>query len=79
PHGMIYRGHDDEGEKVTATYGAVSEEGGTKHVAVAYLLDAIENDTEPLVSVYEGARTLAVCDAIFESSHTRAPVSVEPL
>ncbi|MFO7947981.1 MAG: Gfo/Idh/MocA family oxidoreductase [Armatimonadota bacterium] len=79
PHGMIYRGHDDEGEKVTATYGAVSEEGGTKHVAVAHLLDAIENDTEPLVSVYEGARTLAVCDAIFESSRTGAAVPVEPL
>ena len=77
PDGVIYRGHTSEPEPVTATYGPPKDAPGQKGVSVSHLLDCIERDEQPLVDVYEGARSVAVCDAIFQSYQTGKPVRVE--
>ncbi len=77
PDGILYRGEKSEPEPVIAKYGAADTGSGQKAVGIGHLLDAIERDEEPLVSVYEGARTIAVCDAIFESHQTGRPAKVE--
>lgn len=77
PDGVLYRGDRSEPEPVKAKYGAADTGSGQKAVAIEHLLDAIEHDTDPLVNVYEGARSVAVCDAIFQSYQTGAPVKVE--
>jgi predicted dehydrogenase len=79
PDGVLYRGHRAEPEPVTARYGPPTEGKGSKGVAVAHLLDCIEHDLPPLIDVREGARTLAVCDAISRSAHSGQPERVEPL
>lgn len=79
PNGFLYRGVDcEEPELVTAEYGPKKGEGA-KSVAISHLLDAIENNTTPLVDVYEGARSIAVCDAIYDSYISGNPVKVEQL
>ena len=75
PDGVLYRGHRSEPEAITDAYAPVS--GSAKAVGMAHLLDCIEQDTEPLVNVREGARGIAVCDAINESYRTGKPVQVE--
>ncbi|NOZ21219.1 MAG: Gfo/Idh/MocA family oxidoreductase [Planctomycetes bacterium] len=77
PDGLLYRGHNSKPEPVTALYGATERSKGQKAAAVAHFLDCIEKDEAPLVDVYEGARTIAACDAIFESCQTGRPVKVE--
>lgn len=79
PDGILYRGHASKPELVTAKYGAADSGQGQKAVAIGHLLDCIETDGEPLVDVREGARTVAVCDAIFRSHETGLPAKVEPL
>ena len=76
PDGILYRGERSEPERVTARYGAADTGPGQKAVGISHLLDAVERDEEPLVSVYEGARTIAVCDAIFDSQQTGRPAKV---
>ena len=75
PDGVLYRGHRSEPEAITDPYAPVA--GGTKAVGMAHLLDCIEQDVEPLVNVKEGARGIAVCEAINESYRTGQPVQVE--
>ena len=77
PDGLIYRSHDADPEPVTALYGPPKDGPGQKGVSVAHLLDCIEHDRTPLVDVYEGARSIAVCDAIYQSYKTGVPVRVE--
>lgn len=77
PNGWLYRGEGTEPEPVTATYGPAEPGSGHKTVGARHLLDCIEHDEEPLVDVYEGARSIAVCDAIYESFRTGRPVKVE--
>ncbi len=76
PDGTLYRGERSAGEPVTTLYGATDSGKGQKGAAVAHLLDAIEHDTQPLVDVREGARSIAVCDAIYESSRSGQAVRV---
>ena len=76
PDGILYRGHQGEPEPVKEIYGAAAG-AGQKVVGVAHLLDCIERDEAPLVDVREGARAIAVCDAINESYRTGKPVRVE--
>jgi len=65
PDGMLYRGVDEEkAEPVTDAYVGV---GRPKGIAISHLLDCIERDEEPLVNAREGARAIAVCDAINRS------------
>jgi predicted dehydrogenase len=75
PDGVLYRGHRAEPEAITDAYAPVS--GSAKAVGMAHLLDCIEQDTEPLVNVREGAQGIAVCEAINESYRTGKPVQVE--
>ena len=77
PNGYLYRGHNAEPELVTANYGPPKGGPGQKGVSVSHLLDCIEHDRTPLVDVYEGARSVAVCDAIYQSYRTGQPVRVE--
>ena len=77
PDGVLYRGDRSEPEPVTAAYGPADASSGYKGVGVTHLLDCIERDESPLVDVVEGARTIAVCDAIYESFRTGLPVEVE--
>ena len=77
PNGLLYRGEKSEPEPVTAVYGPVSSGKGQKGAAVGHLLDCIENDGHPLVDVYEGARSIAVCDAIYRSWQSGEPARVE--
>ena len=77
PDGVLYRGETSEPEPVTARYAPADTGQGQKAAAVAHLLDCIENDAEPLVNVVDGARSVAVCDAIYQSSLRGVPVQVE--
>ena len=52
---------------------------GKKAVGIVHLLDCIERDEEPLVNVKQGARVIAVCDAINESARSGKPVVVESI
>jgi predicted dehydrogenase len=70
PDGLLYRGERSEPETVTATYGPPTPEAGHKTVGAKHLLDCI---------VYEGARSIAVCDAIYESFTTGSPAKVKPV
>lgn len=79
PDGVLYRGESSEAELVTAKYAPADAGKGNKGAAVGHLLDSIEHDTPPLVDVYEGARSIAVCDAIYQSSISGQPVRVEEL
>jgi predicted dehydrogenase len=79
PDGWLWRGHEAQRETVTATYGPGADAAGQKGAAVAHLLDAIEQDAAPMVDVVEGARTIAVCDAIFRSHQSGRPERVEPV
>ena len=79
PDGLLYRGHGGEPEPVRDLYGAASGAAGQKAVGLANLLDCIERDGAPLVDVYEGARAVAVCDAIYESYLTGRPAHVAPV
>ncbi len=76
PDGLLYRGEKSEPEVVTAKYGPADDGSGAKAVAISHLLDCIENDTTPLIDVYEGARSIAVCDAIYDSYVSGRPVKV---
>jgi len=77
PDGVLYRGHQGEPEPVKEAYGATDAGRGRKAVGITHLLDCIERDEEPLVDVREGARAIAVCDAIYESCRTGRPVRVK--
>ena len=77
PDGVLYRGDGSEAEPVTAVYGPADASSGYKGVGVTHLLDCIESDESPLVDVMEGARTIAVCDAIYESFTTGKPAKVK--
>jgi len=74
PDGVLYRGHRAKPEALTDPYAPAS---GGKAVGIAHLLDCIEQDEEPLVNVREGAKGIAVCEAINESYITGKPVQVE--
>jgi len=76
PHGLLYRGERAEPEPVTAAYGATAGGPTQKGAALGHLLDCIERDERPLVDVYEGARSIAVCQAINDSLRTGRPVKV---
>jgi len=77
PFGRLYRGPARESEPVATPYESVGRSAGQKAAAVGHLLDCIERDEPPLVDVYEGARAIAVCDAIFNSYKMGEPVRVE--
>ena len=77
PDGVLYRGESAEPEPVTAAYGPADASSGYKGVGVTHLLDCIERNESPLVDVVEGARTIAVCDAIYESFRTGRPTKVQ--
>jgi len=77
PDGILYRGHKSGPEPITDTYGPADSSTGQKGVGMANLLDCIERDEEPLVNVREGARAVAVCDAIYESMCTGKPAPVQ--
>jgi len=77
PDATLYRGEKAGPEPITATYGAGDAGRGQKGVGISHLLDCIERDEAPLVDVREGARAIAVCDAIYESMCTGKPVKVE--
>ena len=79
PDGHLYLGEKAERQAVTAVYGPGSDAANMKSVAVSHLLDSIEHDTAPLVDVYEGARSIAVCDAMYESYRTGQPAKVPDL
>ncbi|MBM4081908.1 MAG: Gfo/Idh/MocA family oxidoreductase, partial [Planctomycetes bacterium] len=64
PDGLLYRGHKGEPELIKDAYGPATTRTGAKGVSIDNLLTAIERDEEPLVNVREGARAVAVCDAI---------------
>jgi len=76
PDGHLYLGEKSQRQAVTAIYGPASDAVNIKSAAVSHLLDCIEHDTTPLVDVYEGARSIAVCDAIYESYVTGKPTKV---
>jgi len=50
--------------------------GNLRSLLVADLIDAVENDREPLTNIAEAARTTAVCLAAYESAKTGRPVKV---
>ena len=77
PDGTLYRGHQGQAEPVRDAYGPADASRGQKGVGMAHLLDCIERDEEPLVNVREGARAIAVCDAIYKSWQAGKPVRVE--
>jgi predicted dehydrogenase len=77
PDGVLYRGHRAKPEAITEAYAPVS--GSAKAVGMAHLLDCIEQDKEPLVNAKEGAKGIAVCEAINESYRTGKPVQVEKI
>ena len=77
PDGALFLGERTEAEPVTETYGPADDSSEQKGVGMAHLLDCIERDEQPLVDVREGARAIAVCDAIYESSQTGSPVRVQ--
>jgi len=79
PDGVLYRGHTSEPEPITDNYGPASPGTGQKGVGMAHLLDCIERDEEPLVNVREGARAIAVCDAIYRSMCSGKPEEVEKI
>ena len=79
PDGVLYRGESSEAEPVTAKYAPADAGKGNKGAAVGHLLDSIEKDTQPLIDVYEGARSIAVCDAMYQSSVSGQPVRVVEL
>lgn len=79
PDGWLYSGHDGERQRITATDPSMTTVEGNKTVAVQHLLECIEHDRTPMVNAREGARTLAVCDAINESYQTGMPVDVQSL
>jgi len=76
---MLYRGESSAPEPVTAKYAPADTGKGNKGAAVGHLRDSIEDDTQPLVDVYEGARSIAVCDAMYQSSITGQPAKVVAL
>ncbi len=79
PDGWLFRGHTSSPEKVTAFYGPPKDAAGPKTVVIGHLLDCIERDEPPLIDVYEGARSIAVCDAIYESFITGRPAKVQEI
>jgi predicted dehydrogenase len=79
PDGLLYRGYKSAGEPVKEAYAAKTGVMGKKAVGIVHLLDCIERDEEPLVNVMEGARVIAVCDAINESARSGKPVVVESI
>lgn len=50
--------------------------GDLRGLLVSDLIDAIENDREPLTNLSEAARVTSVCIAAFESAATGKPVSI---
>jgi len=77
PDGWLYRSSTAQPELVTQKYGPADTSRGNKAVGLAHLLDCIELDAEPSVDVRQGARAIAVCDAIFQSSESGRPEPVE--
>ena len=53
--------------------------GNLRSLLVSDLIDAIENDRQPLTNIAEAARTTAVCLAAYESAKTGGPVKVPPV
>jgi predicted dehydrogenase len=77
PDAWLHLGHDSEPQRITTAYGPAGGERYGKQVGLVHLLDCIEHDRTPLVDAREGARTLAVCDAINQSIRTGRPVNVQ--
>ena len=77
PDGVLYRGHQSKPEAIEDAYGPAKGTGMTKAVGIAHLLDCIETNSDPLVGVREGARAVAVCDAIYRSHCSHRPERVE--
>lgn len=74
---FVYRSPAGEPERMVEE---PQSAGGTalgKAAGLSHLLDCIERDEEPLVNVSEGARAIAVCDAINRSASTGRPERVE--
>ena len=50
--------------------------GDKRRRLIAHLIECIETDSSPLIDVYEGARSAAICIAAFESLRSGRPEAV---
>jgi myo-inositol 2-dehydrogenase/D-chiro-inositol 1-dehydrogenase len=42
-------------------------------------IDAIVNESEPLVTAFDGLMSVKIADAVYESIRSNAPVTIRPL